>query len=120
MADAETGVVCGSLGPLRNGLKSQDGANFDDKELREELLVSRRRWLSVDKAAVNVELFDCTDRTEDSDGDVLRVVTTVCGVLCKILTGRDGPTGPSGGNSAMMCRGLSSIGAILVDTIELR
>jgi len=118
-ADAETGVVCGSLRPLRNGLKSQDGANLDVKEVREEL-VSRRRSAFVDELAVEVERFECTDRTDDCDGEVLKVVADAFGVLCKILTGRDGSPEAPGGNSVMTRRGLSSIGAILVEMIELR
>jgi len=88
-------VVCGSLGTLRNGLKSQDGANLDVKELREAALVSRRRSRVVVEIAVDVERFDFTDRTEDWDGEVLRVVTVILGVLCRILIGRDGSPGPS-------------------------
>jgi hypothetical protein len=40
IADAETGVVCGSLRLLRKGLKNQAGASLDVKELREVVLVS--------------------------------------------------------------------------------
>jgi hypothetical protein len=119
-ADAETDVVCGSLRLLRKGLKNQDGANLDVKELREELLVSRRCSPVVDETAVDVERFDCADRTEDCDGEVLRVEKVAFGVLCKILTGRDGSSSSAAGNSVMMRRGLSSIGAILVDMMELR
>jgi hypothetical protein len=118
MADAETGVVCGSLRPLRNGLKNQDGANLDVKELREEL-ASRRRSPLVD-VAVDVERFERTERIDDSDGEVLRVVTVDLGVLCNMLTGRDGSPESSDGNSVMTRLGLSSIGAILLDMIELR
>ena len=116
-ADAETCVVCGSLGTLRNGLNNQDGANFDVKEVREEPLVSRRRSTFVDEVAVDVERFEST---EACDGEILRVVTVVFGVLVRMLTGRDSSTCPSGGNSAIIRRGLSSMGAILVDMIELR
>lgn len=39
--EATIGDVCGSLGTLLKGLKSQDGANLDFIELREDPLVSR-------------------------------------------------------------------------------
>ena len=55
MADAETGVVCGSLMPLRNGLNNQDGVSFDVKEAREELVVSRRRSPLLDEVAVETD-----------------------------------------------------------------
>jgi hypothetical protein len=92
---------------------------LDVKEVREEL-VSRRRSAFVDELAVEVERFECTDRTDDCDGEVLKVVADAFGVLCKILTGRDGSPEAPGGNSVMTRRGLSSIGAILVEMIELR
>ena len=41
LVDTEIGVVCGSLGPLRKGLKSQEGANLEVKVLLEELVESR-------------------------------------------------------------------------------
>lgn len=118
MADAETGVVCGSLRPLRNGLKNQDGANLDVNELREEL-ASRRCSPLVD-VAVDIERFERTERIDDCDGDVLRVVAFDFGVLCNMLTGRDGSPESSEGNSVMTRLGLSSIGAILFDMMELR
>jgi hypothetical protein len=70
VADAETVVVCGSLGTLLNGLKSQDGASFDATDVRDALVSLECRG-----AVVEVEDFvDCTEWIDDCDGEVLRLV----------------------------------------------
>lgn len=59
-ADAETGEVWGSTGPLRKALKSQDG-NLDE---RAEALISRRSTLVVE-VVVTDDRAECIDRIED-------------------------------------------------------
>lgn len=117
--DAETAVVCGSLGPLRKGLNSHEGVSFDVKDVRDELLASRRRSPFIE-AAVDAERFDFVERIEDCDGELLKELKVAAGVLFRILVGRESGGKPSGGNSKLMRLGLSSIGAILADIIELR
>lgn len=124
-ADAETAVVCGSLGPLRKGLNSQEGANFDVKDgfALEELAVRRFSSCIDVPFVVADERFDRTDRIDDCDGDELSVVKVAVGVFSNILAGREGPgTGnPSSGRSFITRMGLSSIvGPIFVETIEFR
>lgn len=53
---------------------------------------------------------------------MLNAVRVTVGVLLMMLVGRDKPEldPPSSGNSLMIHRGLSSIGPILVETIEFR
>jgi hypothetical protein len=64
LADTETVVVCGSLGPLLKGLNSQEGVNLEVKVAREEVLDSRRLPTFVE-SVVDAEKLDCTDRIEN-------------------------------------------------------
>lgn len=65
-ADADTEVVCGSLGALRNGLKSHDGVSLEVTEGRDE---EARSFLD--------DRVDRTEWTEDWDGEVLRLLPLV-------------------------------------------
>lgn len=56
-ADAETEVVCGSLGVLRNGLKSHEGASLDATE-RDEVFSPFESFLDTDE---RVERTECID-----------------------------------------------------------
>lgn len=104
-ADAEICDVWGSLGPLRNGLKSQAGASFDAR-LPFEMVIRPGVLLE------EVDLSDCTERMEGA-GDVV-------GSLKDIAALRRPPGGPSGGSSFMIVLGLSSIVAIRDAAIEFR
>lgn len=109
-ADADTGDVWGSLGPLLNGLKSHDGASLAASELREDPVSRVLRGFEG-----LLDWLDCVERIErieDCEGEVPSPP--------KPAAPRMLLAGPSGGNVIMICLGLSSIGAILVDMIELR
>jgi hypothetical protein len=67
-ADADTEVVCGSLGALRNGLKSHDGVSLEVTEGRDE---EARSFLDTD------DRVERTEWTEDWDGEVLRLLPLV-------------------------------------------
>jgi hypothetical protein len=56
-ADADTEVVCGSLGVLRNGLNSHDGASLEATEIREEPF-SLRSFLDKDERVDRAEWMD--------------------------------------------------------------
>lgn len=103
-ADADIGEVCGSLGPLRKGLKSQEGASFDAREPFVGVC-----WVADVDEADSVER---KDRTEDCDGDILMPLNAT---VTDPLEGES-----SGGKSTTTRLGLSSMGAILVAITELR
>ena len=64
IADAETTVVCGSLGPLRKGLNSQEGANLEVKDGLVAEVLAFRPFSSM-TFVVPDEPFDRTDRMDD-------------------------------------------------------
>ena len=124
-ADAETTVVCGSLGPLRKGLNNQEGANLEVKDGFVAGVSAFRPFSSFIDVTFVVpdEQFDRTDRIDDWDGDALSVVKVAVGVFSNTLGGREGPgTGNlSSGRSLVTLMGLSSIvGPIFVEMIEFR
>lgn len=105
-AEADTCDIWGSLGPLLNGLKSQEGANLDGSNPREVVVWELRVFTEL------VDRVERNDLIDDCEGDVLSEVTD--SVLC-VLVG-----GSSGGKSIIVCFGLSSIGSIRGGTREFR
>lgn len=65
--DAETGDVSAWLGPLRKGLNSHEGANFERNREAEPLRGLRFPW------ADDVEASERTERMEAWEGDVLKL-----------------------------------------------
>lgn len=106
-AEARTVEVLGSLGPALKGLNSQDGVSFEAREDRDtETFESRRIFVrSLSESVLDWEWM------EDWEGEVLKGVV----VIRITLRGES-----SGGRSAMMRRGLSSIGGIFPDTTDDR
>lgn len=103
-AEADTSDVCGSLGPLLNGLKSQEGANFDANVTREV------GWELRGVFEEPADRLERSDLIDDCEGDVLSVVTTsVLGNLLGVS---------SCGKSTTIRFGLSSMGSIRVGRIE--
>lgn len=104
-AVADTCDVCGSLGPLLNGLKSQEGANLDANVTREEA-----GWELRGVFEEPTDRLERNDLIDDCEGDVLSVVTaSVLGILFGVS---------SCGKSTIIRFGLSSMGSIRVGIIE--
>lgn len=110
-ADADMADACGSLGPLRNGLNNHDGANLELREARKEPVLPVRPFVAFEDA-VDDDLVERIERTEDWDGDVLKLLRETPSKTVEV-------EGSSGGRSLIIWRGLSSIGGILEDRIDL-
>lgn len=102
-AEADTGVVCGSLGPLRNGLNSHEGASFDKLDLA---------GLDVVGALESLDSVERTEWIEACEGEVLRPVA-IAGVSIF-------PVEVSSGRSLIIRLGLSSIVVILLEPVKAR
>lgn len=98
--------VCGWLETLRNGLKNHDEASFEPN-------VGRFPWLSPPFSRLSSDLVVSSDLPEriDDDGELLRIIA-------------DEPIflsfSSSGGSSINIFLGLSSMGAILGVSVEVR
>jgi hypothetical protein len=105
--DTEEGAVsCSTCGELLNDFKNQLGANFDVNDVRGGFC----SWV-VDEAVGDVER---AERIDDWEGEVLSPLEGDSIVFPSVWGGS------SGGRSTTSCRGLSSIGVILVDIVDSR
>ena len=98
LAEIDTAEVCGSLGPLRNGLNNQEGVSFELRVLVRETLGSRVR---EDATFDDVDdWLDRLDLMDDCEGDELKGARV----------GASFSTVSSVGSSLTSLRGLSRIG----------
>jgi hypothetical protein len=110
--DVEVGDACGcgsTCVAILKGFNNQAGANFEVNDVREEFL-SR----AGSAATEFVGEFERAERVEDREGDTL---SPLDGCLATLLSSREESTG---GSSTISCRGLSSIGVILLDIVDSR
>ena len=97
--EAEIGEVCGSLGWLRKGLKSHEGASLDAR-----VALGAAIW-DVRVVEDDAERLERSDMIEDWEGDLLTPLNVTAPVF-------NMPGECSGGRSRELRFGLSSIGSI--------
>jgi hypothetical protein len=91
-------------------LNNQDGANLELRDARKEGALLERPLVALDD--VDDDLVERAERIEDWEGDVLKLPSVTPNKAFDV-------DGSSGGRSLIIWRGLSSIGGILDDRIDL-